>query len=382
MFQLAICIALVTISGCSIKPIAKQKALFEGIDSYLQSQVDTAKLSPTPGITIAIVKGNELVHSKAFGVANLDTKKLLTPEYNFHIASISKTFTAAAIVQLAEYGKIDLNERLINYLPYFYMADSRYKEITIRQILNHTSGIPDVEDYEWSKNIGDDGAAERWTRSLASLKLLSKPGTEFHYSNSAYDVLADVIKWVTGQPFEAFTKYGLLSKLKMQNSSFLLSDIPDSLRTSPHVGVPLQVSKVYPYNRMHAPSSTLNSNAIELSKWVIANLNDGVYEGTQILSAKGIALMQSPTFEVDSLSGKSIGLAWFSYPYKGVNIINHDGADDGYVSVLCMVPSLKLGFVILFNSDEVNSYSIHNYVLNTLLTIYGNAGIRANKPEK
>lgn len=371
IFQSAIFITLVTSSECSIKPIARHKSLFEKIDSYLQAQVDTAKLSPTPGITIGIVKGNEVVHSKAFGVADLEIKRQLKPESNFHVASISKTFTAAAIVQLAESGKLDLNEKLAHYLPYFSMADSRYKEITIHQILNHTSGMPDIEDYEWGKNTNDDGAAERWTRSLAALHLLSKPGVEFHYSNMAYDVLGDVIAKLTAQSFEDYLRSHFLSKLNMLNSSFLLSDIPESSRTSPHVGIPLQVSKVYPYNRMHAPSSTLNSNVIELSKWLIVNLNKGVYNGKQVLSAKSISRMQAPSVKIDSVSGRSIGLAWFSYPYKGVSIINHDGADDGYVSVLCMVPSRELGFVILFNSDEVDSYSIKNYVLNVLLEIYG-----------
>lgn len=375
IFQLTVWTAVTIIPGCFVRPVAKHKSLFEKIDSYLQAQVDTAKLSPTPGITIAIVKGNKLVHSEAFGVANLETKSQLKPESSFHVASISKTFTAAAIVQLAERGKLDLNEKITHYLPYFSMADSRYKEITIRQILNHTSGMPDVDNYEWQKNIVDSGAAERWTRSLASVHLLSKPGEKFHYSNMAYDVLGDMIGKVTGQSFEDYLQRHILSKLNMQNSSFLLSDIPVSVRTSPHVGLPLQVSKVYPYNRMHAPSSTLNSNVIALSNWIIANLNKGIYNGNQVLSAKGISLMQSPTYKVDSVSGRSIGLGWFSYPYKGISIINHDGADDGYVSMLCIVPSRDFGFVILFNSDEVDSYSIKNYVLNALLEIYDKSGM-------
>jgi CubicO group peptidase (beta-lactamase class C family) len=361
---------LIAITGCATKPIESKEKAFEEIDLYLQAQVDTAKLSPTPGIAFALVKGKKLVHCKALGVANLETKRVLKPESNFHVASISKTFTAAAIVQLAERGKLDLDKKLTNYLPYFSMADSRYKEITIRSILNHTSGIPDVEDYEWQKNVADTGAAERLTRSLSPLHLMSKPGAEFHYSNLAYDVLGDLIAKVTGQSFEEYVKRHILSKLQMQNSSFMLSDIPDSLRTSPHVGLPLQVSKVYPYNRMHAPSSTLNSNVLALSNWIIVNLNKGSYKGHQVLPANGIIKMQAPSFRIDSVSVRSMGLAWFSYAYKGVNIINHDGADVGYVSVLCMVPSREFGFVLLFNSDEVDSYSIKTHVLNSLLKIY------------
>jgi CubicO group peptidase (beta-lactamase class C family) len=248
------------------------------------------------------------------------------------------------------------------------MADERYRAITIRQLLNHTSGMPDVANYEWEKAVADKGAAERWTRSLTTQKLVAKPGTAFHYSNMAYDVLADVVAKVTGQSFEQYIKENILQPLQMVRSSFLLSDIDQSWRTSPHTGIPLKVSAIYPYNRMHAPSSTLNSTVIDLSHWIIANLNEGRYKTNRILSGAGIAMMQTPTFPIDSSSHRVIGLSWFVYPYRGVSLIHHDGADDGYVSTLYLIPSRQLGYVILFNSDEVNLYSIKNAVLDRLIS--------------
>jgi CubicO group peptidase (beta-lactamase class C family) len=349
----------------------RQNKILDSLSSYLQTQIDTAKLSPTPGVAISIVKGNKTIYLKAFGVSDLTTNKRLAAKDNFHVASISKTFTAAAILQLVQSGKLRLNDRLVQHLPYLHMADSRYKQITIRQVLNHTSGLPDVDDYEWEKQITDAVAPERLTRSLDTVMLISVPGKEFHYSNIGYDVLGDLIAKVTGNTFEVYMKHHLLDKLQMSKSSFLLSDIPLTMRTSPHIGVPSKASKVYPYNRMHAPSSTLNSSAAELSNWIIANLNKGAYKGKQVLSGEAIQLMQSPTFTIDTGSHRQIGLAWFVYPYKGYTIINHDGADDGYVSSLCMIPSLDCGFVVLFNSDEVDSYTIKNHILDMLIGLYG-----------
>ncbi|MBO0929375.1 serine hydrolase domain-containing protein [Fibrella aquatilis] len=355
-------------SGQSLHKVEAEKRLFTQIDKYIQAQIDTAKESPVPGISIAIVKGKELIHLKGFGVANIKTKQPLKSDNTFHVASVTKTFTATSILQLIERKKLRLDEKLTHYLPYFSMADKRYRDITIRQVLNHTSGMPDVEEYEWEKAVADKGAAERWTRSLTNQTLLATPGTAYHYSNMAYDVLADVVAKVTGKPFEQYVKETILQPLQMVRSSLLLPEVSSSWRTSPHTGIPLKVNSVYPYNRMHSASGTLNTNVIDLSHWMIANLNEGVYKTSRILSAASIALMQTPTFQIDSSSRQAIGLSWFIYPYRGVNLVNHDGRDDGYVSVLCLIPSRQLGFVILCNSDEADSYTMKNEVLNMLLS--------------
>lgn len=362
---------LLSLAGSSQTTTSNKSASLDKLSIYLQKQIDTSKHDPIAGIAVSIVKGNEIIYLKSFGVSDIETHKRLSPKDNFHVASISKTFTAATIIQLSELKKFCLDSPLIKYLRYFKMADSKYKIITIRQILNHTSGLPDVEDYQWEKHIYDEGALERNTRSIDTCLLISAPGQEFHYSNTGYDILGDLIAKTTGESFESYIKQYLLANLKMYNSSFLLSDIPLNKRTSPHTGVPLKVSKVYPYNRMHAPSSTLNSNVADLSNWIIANLNNGFCKGNQVLSANEVKLMQSPTFTIGLISGRQIGLSWFIYPYKEYSVINHDGADDGYVSVLCLIPALSCGFVILFNSDEVNSYSIKNYILDLMIKMYG-----------
>ncbi|CAA9335661.1 MAG: Beta-lactamase class C-like and penicillin binding proteins (PBPs) superfamily [uncultured Cytophagales bacterium] len=353
------------------KPVRPKPAnSFEEIDRYLQAQVDTAKASPVAGIALAIVEGQRLVHAQAFGVSSLATKQTLQAEHNFHIASISKTFAAAAILQLMEQGKLDIEQKLVTYLPYFKLADKRYRDITLKQILNHTSGMPDVEDYQWEQAVSDEGAAERWTRSLTKKKLRAAPGKEFYYSNLAYDVLADVVAKVSGTSFEHYVKENLLAPLQMHTSSFLLSDISPALRTSPHSGIPLSVNRVYPYNRMHAASSTMNSNVVDLSHWIMANLNKGVYQDKQVLSPQSIALMQTPSFTVDVKANRRIGLNWFIVAYQGETLLHHDGADEGYVSTLYLVPSRNIGFVLLFNSDEVNSYAITEHILQQLLARY------------
>lgn len=337
---------------------------FKKIDSFLQLQVNTQNI---PGIAIAITIGDQIIYKNGFGVASISTGKPLESFHNFHIASISKTFTATAVMQLAENGRININNPLTTYLPYFRMKDDRYKIITIKQLLNHTSGMPDVDDYEWEKNVTDEGAAERYNRSLADSQLISDPGKEFHYSNTAFDIMADLVAKVSRKTFEEYVKDNILVPLDMKESSFFYPETDTSIRTTPHIGNPSKASAVYPYNRMHAPSSTLNTSAEELAHWAIANLNDGKYNGKSILKPCTLNQMMTPTFLSNKERNVSIGLSWFSYPYRESTNIEHGGADLGYRTMLTLIPDKKLGIVILCNHEDVKIFDMRNRIRDILL---------------
>lgn len=361
----------IIVSCSSSKKIVKtEDKPFDEIGTFLQSLVDTGGI---PGIAIAITNGQNIVYSKGFGVTNVETKEKLEPYHTFHIASISKTFTATAVMQLYENGKIDIGKPLITYLPYFKLKDNRYKNITIKQMLNHTSGMPDVDDYEWQKATSDEGAAERYTRSLADSTLISTPGTEYHYSNIAFDIMADLITKVSGMSFEQYVKKNILIPLEMNESSFYYPEVKKSLRTSPHVGNPPKVNPVYPYNRMHAPSSTLNSNVLEMSHWAIANMNGLKYKGVQILTPAMHSMMMTPTFTINKERKISIGLSWFIYSYKGATNFEHGGSDDGYRSLLTLIPEKKVGIIILSNIETIRMYDTRNKIRDILLAKYENS---------
>lgn len=366
------CLLLTIIAGCSTpqKAAKVHDKSFAEIETFLQSLIDTGGI---PGIAIAITVGQNIVYTNGFGVKNADTKEKLESKNTFHIASVSKTFTATAVMQLYERGKMDINKPLITYLPYFKLKDERYKDITIKQMLNHTSGMPDVDDYEWGKAISDEGAAERYTRSLSDSVLISKPGTEFHYSNIAFDIMADLIAKVSGMSFEKYVKENILTPLEMNESSFYYPEIKKSLRTSPHIGNPPKVLPVYPYNRMHAPSSTLNTNVLEMSHWAIANIHSGKYKNTQILTPEIHLMMMTPTFVRNKEQNISIGLSWFMYPYKGLTNIEHGGSDDGYRSLLTLIPEKKIGIIILSNIETIRMYDTRNKIRDILLEKYRNS---------
>lgn len=132
-----------------------------------------------PGLGVGIVKEGEIVYAKGFGVQSLDTRAPVTLDSVFCLASIAKCFVASAVMQLVEHGKIQLDTPLVEYLPYFKLDDDRYVKITTRQILSHTSGMPDMDEYEYEELVShpetDEGAAERYVRSLTNRKLIAAP---------------------------------------------------------------------------------------------------------------------------------------------------------------------------------------------------------------
>ena len=129
------------------------------INEYVEKEI-------IPGLAVGVVYDNEILYTKGFGVKNVDTKEPVDENSLFHMASVSKTFVATGIMQLVEKGKIKLDSHLTEYLPYFQLKDDRYKNITIRQLLSHMSGMPDVDDYGWDKPKYDEDALEKYVKVL------------------------------------------------------------------------------------------------------------------------------------------------------------------------------------------------------------------------
>ena len=332
------------------------------IDTYLQALVERQQI---PGLTVAATRNNTIVYTGAFGFRNITTKEPMKPGNIFHWASVSKTFVATAILQLVEKGKIKLDDKLITYLPYFKLKDENYKNITIRQMLNHTSGIGDVEDYEWDKPQNDEAAPERYVRSLENDKMRFAPGKDWAYSNTAFEILGVVIAKVSGMPFETYIKENIMKPLGMEHSSFIYPEIPDSLRVSGHVWAarPI-VSKVYPYNKIHAPSSTLNSNVLEMTHYAMANLHHGKYNGIQILSDSTYNLLWTNSV---NLKGKpAVGVSWFLRKYKGLKTVSHGGGDTGFRSFLLLVPEKNISVMIACNYELCETGDVAYAVLDLL----------------
>jgi CubicO group peptidase (beta-lactamase class C family) len=280
------------------------------------------------------------------------------------MASVSKTFVATAIMQLVERNRLDLDAPVTKYLPYFQLDDDRAAQITVRQLLTHTSGMPDVRDYQWEKPQHDAGALERYVRSLKSQKLIAPPGQRFHYSNMAYEVLGDVIAKVSGQSFESYMQEHVLNPLGMRRSTFLKPKTDAGLCATPHVGRRKpEVSDVYPYHRAHAPSSTLHSSVEELCNWVIANVNRGQFKDRRILQKEAFDEIWKP--HTDAGRGMKIGLAWMLAQRPYGLLVFHGGRDIGFQSQVSLLPDTRGGLVILSNTSDTRLSPLRNEIMKT-----------------
>ena len=324
-------------------PNSKSRAL----DSLALVQKESYKL---PGLAVGIIKNNKVLYAKGFGVRSLSSQQTVTTTSVFHMASVSKPFTATAIMQLVEQGKIDLDKPLVSYLPYFTMQDNRYQHISIRQMLNHTSGIPDVEDYEWDKPQFDADAAERYSRQFHNDSLDFAPGTDYSYSNAAFDILADVIAKVSGLTFETYMKQHIFEPVGMANSTFYQPEVPKSLATQPHIfdqSFKLQESPTYPYNRKHAPSSTLQSNIDDMLKWAQLYLNKGTINGKRLFKESTYEQLIQPQV---GIGGKdSICISWFARSLGSYKKYEHNGGDLGYKTHFAFLPEKSMAIVVMTN---------------------------------
>ncbi|UCF64655.1 MAG: serine hydrolase [bacterium] len=332
---------------------------YETLDSLIH--VYDEKYEPT-GFAIGILEDGNLIYAKGFGSRNIFTKAPISINSVFHMASISKSFVSVAIMQLVEKNKLELDRPIVSYLPYFKLDDERYKKITVRHIISHKSGIPDVEDeedYDWENPQYDSLAAERFVRSLSNRKLLFNPGEKRRYSNLAYDILADLILKVTGLAFETYMEENIFKPVEMNNTTFLKKKVTQELATSPHIfdtrNLNNMVSSIYPYNRSHAASSTLHSNILDMVKYSLATLNNGYYKGYQIL---------------DSLTYEKIwseGLGWSSGKFKGHKIVISSGNDIGFNSYFIVLPEDSLTVIAMSNCEHFPCSDVSMNIVNVLL---------------
>src|SRR5205823_872917 len=323
-----------------------------------------------PGFAIGVVRNGKLIYAKGFGVARLGGNTPISSTSLFHMASVTKTFVATAVMQLGEKGKIDLDAPLIRYLPYFKLNDERYRTITIRQMLSHTSGIPDTVTYNWDKPEYDAGALERFVRSIADQKLVFAPGEKFAYSNTAYEMLGDVIAKVSGESFEDYVQHNILAPLGMKDSTLLVREANPRLLTSPHVmekGA-VVVSKIFPYNRAHSPSSTLYSSVEDMSRWAMANLNHGELDGQRILKRETAESMWRPV--VDALGMKE-GISWFSTVKQDHRFVLHSGGDVGFESLVILAPDDAVAVVAMSNFASSDSNYIEQFVNGAMRIMLG-----------
>ncbi|XOB62088.1 serine hydrolase domain-containing protein [Campylobacterota bacterium DY0563] len=328
---------------------------FNKIDNYIKAVQEKVDI---PTISIGIIKENSLIYKKNYSKNNVDTKSL------FYIGSLTKSFTALAIMQLVEEGKIDLNNSINKYLPWFKLKDySNTSKITIETLLNQTSGF---STYDGLKNFDDwdnsDLALEKTIRSLKDSTLISKPSTVFHYSNVNYQILGLIIEKVSGLSYNEYLTKNIFQKLDMKNSYASLESMDINLMSQGHrVWFGKSINATFPFSKVMLPAGYIISSVEDMSKYIIAQLNNGRYKNNQVFSPSIIKQLQTPSATIEK-DKTYYGYGWFIN--KDVEFkLSHLGIVPGYTSAMIIYPKEKFGVVVLTNTM---SYTLNSTELNNL----------------
>ncbi|MEU5401438.1 serine hydrolase domain-containing protein [Streptomyces sp. NPDC005963] len=303
-----------------------------------------------PGVAVGVLLDGRETYA-AHGVTSLANPQPVDERTLFPLASVSKTFTATALMRLVAEGKVDLDAPVRRYVPELQLADEQATaEITVLNLLNHTAGL------DW--NLIDDGHGDRSLAGLVAklpeLPLIAPPGARASYSQAGYNLAGRVVEKVTGLPFEQAMSSLVLGPVGLSDTVYGLTEVmvrKFSVGHNPDSGDALRAARPWGAFREGArgdnPGGGLASSVSDLLRWARFQLGDG--EG--VLPAEALHLMREQTVALRaSTLGDGFGICWFLHDLDGVRGIGHGGSGNGQFAELLIVPERDFAVVSLANA--------------------------------
>ena len=325
------------------------------IDSYVRAQMEAAQV---PGLALGVVQGDRVLHLRGFGAAD-DSGRAVSPQTPFNLGSVTKSFTAMAVMQLVEKGQIQLDAPVQQYLPWFRLAGGAASSVvTVRELLNQTSGIGTGQGEDVSL-CRPRTTPEDMVRSLAKVWPRALPGRSFQYADANYITLGVLVEAVSGQPYADYVQQHILAPLDMTNT-FLSGEQALQHGVAVGHGTVAGRSEASPPGYFcpgYLGASFIVSTAQDMTHWLIAHLNQGRYGSRSVLSPAGIAELHRPAVPAESLfgPGSGYGMGWFAGNGLGAPVIWHGGDDSYFHSDVLMAPKQHLGVVALMNASVLRS---------------------------
>ncbi len=314
-----------------------------------------------PGMAVAVVKDGKVILSKGYGYRNVEKKKKVDENTLFAIASNSKAFTTAALSILVDEGKINWDDKVIEYLPWFKMYNPYVTEnMTIRDLVSHRSGLNTFSgDLLWYyTNYSAKEVVER------AQYLQPKYGFREHfgYQNIMFEAAGLILEKVSGKSWRENIETTFLKPLDMKNTNTSVTalDLDGDVAIPYHVGID---GKPIALNYLNwdncSAAAGINSSVDDMAKWIIFQLNGGNLNDKQVISKAQIWEVRKLTTPTDvsrssfiknpNIHFNGYGLGWNVYDYNGKKVINHGGGSDGMISKVAMIPEENFGLVILTN---------------------------------
>lgn len=330
----------------------------------------TLKTFDVPGIAVAVVKDDQVIHVKGYGVRSLNTKQKVDENTLFGIASNSKAFTAAALGILIDDKKLSWDDKVIDYIPEFRLYNPYVtEEFTIRDLLTHRSGLGlgagDLMIWPGKNNF----TTKDIIHNMRYLKPVSSFRTKYDYDNLLYIVAGEVVARVSGMSWENFIESRIMQPLDMTRSAASYHRLKDTSNViDPHAPVNGVVRVVNrDLNNPFNAAGGINSNLTDMCKWIMMQMNDGKYgEGlTKQLFSKevhrdmwavqtNIPVGDSTTYNTHFAG---YGLGWALSDVKGYKQVSHSGALAGIYTQVTLIPEMKLGIIVLTNQQSGAAFS-------------------------
>ena len=342
------------ISSCSVQQIefnetGVKSTIEETLDSYLD-----ANISPSsPGMAILVIKEGNVIYSGVRGMANIKTGRLIDSESAFRLASVSKPFTALAVMQLFEKGLLSLDDSILDHIPELPNA---WQKITIHHLLTHQSGIPD-----WATDLHLDTVIEGATDATVVEYFKTRPELEFipgegeDYSNSGYTFLAEIVGRVSGLGFSEYMSKNIFEPLNMTNSYIADKQAIAKPNTA------LNYAKFNLSNLEGVEFYITGSNAMVSSLNDLHLIINGILNNEIVKEETMSLMLQHHSRNIEAMGGNHYGYGWMLPPSEDEDAFMHLGGHDGFRTLFVINRTKKFSIVILGNGGDKTGN--HNYLL-------------------
>jgi len=325
--------------------------------SELNKIVESAYKTFQPtGLSVAIIKNDTAIIQSSFGKRSSTTGKPVTNESLFNIASCTKPFTSTAMGLLVQQGKINWEDKVIDYIPELKLKDPYItNKLTIADILSHRSGLSTFTgDLLWYYT---DYSNEDIIQRMEYLPIKNDFRSEFGYQNNMFMIAGEIIERVSGMTWGEFISKNIFDPLQMNSTKPSNDELSkDDELAYPHLNG--EQVEFYNFNGTK-PAASIMSNITDLSHWTRMLLNDGVFEEDTIISQSILKDCFTPKINLPVSNSnnrthfRAYGLGWQIFDYHGKKIIEHNGGMPGYISKTTIIPEENLGIVVLNNGFEV-----------------------------
>jgi CubicO group peptidase (beta-lactamase class C family) len=323
--------------------------LFEEVERFLVEEMSRKEV---PGFAAAIVKGSEVVWAKGFGYADRENRVPATPDTVFRVASVSKPVIATGLMKLIEKGLVGLDDPVNSVMEGVSIQTEFHEEPTVRNILTHTSGLPVHVDPTFFSMEETMPLAELIKQSAITVQ---PPNRELVYSNTAFNIVGYLVGQLSGMPYPEYVEEALFKPLEMDASAFQQSKRIRDRMAQPYArkkNGPIEpVGPWYGGSNPEKPCGSLFTTVNDLSYFLIAHMNGGVYKGRRVLKKKTVREMHRLQASAGA-SRSGYGIAWKRTIHYGRPMLSHTGGNLGWTAHVCFYPDERLGIIVLCNLND------------------------------